>query len=160
MTLSVSLTSTPVNVSLAGGQIAVNLTPTQVAVALAGVGPQGATGPAGPAGASLRWSEVTSSSQQMASGNGYVLNNSSRVTAILPPSADFGDTVRVVGKGAGGWLLAQNAGQTIHFGSQNTTTGTAGGLASQSVFDAVELLCTTMNSDWTVLSSQGNLTVT
>lgn len=129
-------------------------------VSVAEQGPAGPPGPAGPAGSGLAWNEITASTQAMAPNNGYVANNPSRVALTLPPTAAFGDVVRVSGKGAGGWLITQNAGQTIHFGSTATTTGAGGSVASNLIFDAVELLCITANSDFSVLSAQGNLTVT
>jgi len=67
--------------------------------------------------------------------------------------------VRITGKGVGGWLLAQNSGQTIYFGSSTTTTGVTGSLASTAQRDGVELVCVTANNDWNVLSVQGNITV-
>jgi hypothetical protein len=106
----------------------------------------------------ITWNEVTAS-QTMFVNNGYVANNSSQVVLALPPFSNFGEKIRVVGKGAGGWKITQNAGQTIHFGSQNTTTGVTGYLESQSTFDAIELLCTTANTNWTELSAQGNIIV-
>ncbi len=105
------------------------------------------------------WNEVTGATNMLVK-NGYVANNSSLVVLTLPPNPVFGDYVRVVGKGAGGWKVAQNSGQTIHFGAQSTTTGVSGFLQSQTTFDCVELLCTTANSDWTQVSSQGNITIT
>lgn len=90
---------------------------------------------------------------------GYVTNNSSLVTLTLSPLSSFGDRIRVIGKGAGGWMIAQGPGQVIHCGSQNTTVGIAGYIASQGTFDTLELLCTTANTNWTMLTISGNLTV-
>ena len=105
------------------------------------------------------WTEITTSTVALAVENGYVMNNASQVVGALPATAVFGSEIRIVGKGAGGWKIAQNSGQTIHFGNQNTTTGAAGSIASQNVFDCLDLLCITANTDWVAHSSQGNLTV-
>ena len=105
------------------------------------------------------WNEVSGPTAMLVQ-NGYVANNSSLVVLTLPPVAIFGSIVRAVNKGVGGWKIAQNAGQIIHFGNQNTTLGTGGSLQSQSNFDVVELLCTTENTNWTQLAAQGNITVT
>lgn len=56
--------------------------------------------------------------------------NSALVTASLPSTSSVGDLVWIVGKGVGGWKIAQNAGQKIHFGNQDTTTGAGGHLDS------------------------------
>lgn len=104
--------------------------------------------------------EVTSTSQTMAVNTGYIANNSALVTATLPSTSAVGDLVWIVGKGSGGWQIAQNAGQTIHFGNQDTTTGAGGSLDSTNQYDAIQLLCTSANTDWTCTGiSQGNISV-
>lgn len=107
----------------------------------------------------MTWSEVTGTSQSMAVNHGYILNNVALVTATLPATAAVGDIVAVVGSGSGGWAIAQNAGQTIHFGNQNTTTGAGGSLASTNRYDSIELICNIANTDWVARSSIGNITV-
>jgi hypothetical protein len=77
----------------------------------------------------------------------------------LPSTAALGSTLEVVGKGAGGWKIAQNALGQIHFGNINTTIGTGGSLASTLTYDAIRIVCTVANNEWTVLSVQGNITV-
>jgi hypothetical protein len=106
------------------------------------------------------WIEVTAASATMDSDTGYVTNNAGGVVLTLPAVAAFGSVFRVVGKNASGWLIAQNAGQTIHFGTSNTTTGVAGSLQSTAQYDCVELVCITANTDFVVRSSIGNITVT
>lgn len=105
------------------------------------------------------WTEVTGTSQAASVNNGYILNNAGLVTLTLPATAAVGEIIEVSGKGAGGWLVAQNSGQAIHFGNTNTTTGVAGSLASTNRYDTVKLLCITANTDFIVLSNIGNLTV-
>lgn len=105
--------------------------------------------------------EVTSTSQAMAINTGYIANNAALVTATLPAVSAVGDLVWIVGKGAGGWQIAQNAGQTIHFGNQNTTAGAGGHLDSANQYDAIQLLCTAANTDWTCTGIViGNIGVT
>ena len=104
------------------------------------------------------WTDVTGTSQAMAVNNGYTANNAGLVTLTLPSTAAYGTIMEVCGKGAGGWTIAQNSGQTIHFGNVNTTTGTGGSLSSTNRYDVVKLLCTIANTDFTVLSSVGNIT--
>jgi hypothetical protein len=109
----------------------------------------------------LTWNEETGTSATMAVDNGYVANNAALVTLTLPATAAFGTKIRVAGKGDGGWAIAQNAGQTIIWDeAASTTTGVGGSLASTDDYDAVELLCITADTDWVVLSSKGNITVT
>ncbi len=108
--------------------------------------------------AGLTWVEETTTSRSAAVGEGVVCNNGSLVTVTLPTTAAFGDVLALVGKGAGGWLLAQNASEIVHFLGTDTTTGVGGSLASTGVFDAVELVCTVADTEWTVRSSMGNIT--
>ncbi len=107
----------------------------------------------------LGWTDVTGTSQAMIADAGFVSDNAGLVTLTLPAVIAFGERIRVAGKGAGGWLIAQNAGQSINFGSTVTTTGAGGSLASTNAFDVVELLCVTANTQLVVLSSIGNITV-
>jgi len=96
----------------------------------------------------------------MSSDSGYIMNKAgTALVATLPATATEGTSIEIVGKGATGWSIAQQAGQTIHFGSSDTTTGTGGSLASTNQYDCVELICTVTDTDWTVRSVQGNLTV-
>ena len=114
----------------------------------------------GSSGGGIRWTNVTGTSQTASVNNGYIANNAGLVTVTLPSTAAVGNVVRVAGAGAGGWKVAQNASQLIHFGTAVTTTGTGGSLASVNQYDAVEMICITANTTWTVISSQGNITVT
>lgn len=107
----------------------------------------------------ITWTEVTTTSQAAAINNGYLANNAALVTVTIPTTAAVGSIVRVGGMGAGGWKVAQNASEQIHFGNQNTTSGTGGSLASTNQYDAVELICSVANTEWVVLSSIGNITV-
>lgn len=103
---------------------------------------------------------VTGTTVALAVNTRYVLNNAGLVTATLPPSAAVGDEIEILGRGAGGFLIAQNAGQTIHDGSVPSATGTGGSVASTDAHDTVKLVCIITNTDFDVESSQGNLTVT
>jgi hypothetical protein len=95
----------------------------------------------------------------MAVNNAYIANNAALVTLTLPDTAALGSVIEVVGKGAGGWKIAQNASEIIHFGNINTTTGTGGSLASTATYDAIRIVNTVANTEWTVLSVQGVITV-
>lgn len=116
-------------------------------------------GSGGSGTAYITWNEVTGTSQAALVDNGYLTNNAALVTVTLPTTAALGDIVAVVGVGAGGWLIAQNASEIIHFANADTTTGTGGSLASSHRRDSVELVCVVANTEWNVISSVGNLTV-
>lgn len=109
---------------------------------------------------SLKITEVTGTSQAMASDNGYIANNAGLVTLTLPTTIGLGERLQVVGKGTGLWRLAQNANQLIHFGILDTTTGVGGRLDATSQYDTIDLMCTVANLEFTVTSSVGTITVT
>lgn len=111
-------------------------------------------------GGVIAWTDVGGTSQAMAANNGYTANNLSLVTFTLPASCGYGKIFRIVGKGLGLWRIAQNAGQTMHFGNLDTTTGASGYIESTQQYDAIELLCTVEDTDFTVINGpQGDLTV-
>ncbi len=106
------------------------------------------------------WSVVTGTSQAGVAGNGYIANNAGLVTVTLPSTSAVGDIIAVTGiNNATGWRVAQNAGNTIFFGTSTTTPGVGGSLSSSATRDSVYLLCVTANAAWNVLNSVGNLTV-
>lgn len=101
--------------------------------------------------------EITGTTQAAAVNTKYYANNAGLVTITLPATAAQGDQVLIRGKGAGGWKLAQNSGQTIH-GASDTTTGVGGSLASQARYDCVTVECITANTDFIIINQRGTLT--
>ena len=95
----------------------------------------------------------------MVEDTGYIANNAAQVDLALPLTSALGSILKINGKGAGGWIISQNAGQTIHFLAQDTTTGVGGSLASSTQYDCVTIRCITATTDWVVESVVGNLTV-
>lgn len=108
----------------------------------------------------IPWTDVTGTSASMAIKNAYLADNAGLVTLALPAIAAQFSVVKVAGFGVGGWIVAQNAAQLIHFGSATTTTGVTGSLASTNRYDCCTLICVVANTTWTVLDSVGTLTVT
>lgn len=79
----------------------------------------------------LAWQTVSGATKQAEQHYGYVLTNSQQVTITLPASGNVGDVFRVSGAGAGGWKIAQNAGQSILAGNFTlVTTNIVGWTAS------------------------------
>jgi hypothetical protein len=105
------------------------------------------------------WNNITTTSATMVAANGYVTNNVGLVTLTLPALANVGDTFLIQGQGAGGWRIAQNAGQIIHFGAVDTTLGASGYLESTNRYDSIEVVCTVDDTEFAILSSpQGIIT--
>ena len=111
-------------------------------------------------GGGMTWTEVTGTSHSMAIDSGYIANNGSLVTLTLPSTAAVGTAISVIGKGAGGWLIAQNTGQSIRISGSTTTVGVGGSLASNTAGDSINLICTTANTVWTARGApQGIITI-
>lgn len=108
----------------------------------------------------MAWSEVTTT-QQASVNNGYIANNAVIPAVItLPTTAAVGTWLSLCGKGVGGWRLAQNAGQKVHLGFYDTTAGTGGFLDSTHQYDALQLICTVANTEWTAVGVVGDISVT
>jgi hypothetical protein len=102
---------------------------------------------------------VTGTTQTLAANTVYMANNASVVTFTLPATAAIGDYYKIVGYGAGGWTVAQNASQQINVGNEATTSGTGGSVSSSNQYDAVEIYCGTANDGFVGHVVQGQLTV-
>ena len=107
----------------------------------------------------ISWTEITAATIALVADNGYILNRAGGVAATLPATAAVGTIIAIVGQGAGGWTVAQNANQIIHFSGVDTSTGIAGSLASTNRYDSFEMICTVTDLEWVVRSSMGNITI-
>ena len=106
------------------------------------------------------WTDVTGASVALAVNNGYTLDRASAVTATLPATAVYGSIIEICAINTGLGVIAQNAGQTIWFSTQtHTTTGATGTVTFTSQYGSIKLLCTTANTDFTVLRSSGSFTI-
>lgn len=109
--------------------------------------------------AAFSWSVITAD-QNAAVNNGYICNKAGLLTLTLPTTSAVGSIIRVTGMNTNlGWKIAQGTGQIIHFGNTDTTTGAGGSLASTLKYDAIHIVCNVANTEWIVLSGQGNITI-
>lgn len=95
----------------------------------------------------------------MSANNGYRTTAGTRVTLTLPASAPVDSIIQIVGVGAGGWRVAQNANQQIHFGNHSSTVGLSGRLDSMHHRDSLVMQCVVANNEWQVTSAVGNIDV-
>ncbi|MGL4947072.1 MAG: hypothetical protein ACRC4X_05340 [Cetobacterium sp.] len=107
----------------------------------------------------LPYTEVTTATQALAVDNAYGANNASQIVFTLPATAALGSVIEIAGVGAGGWRIAQNASQQIHFGNLSTTVGTGGRIDSTHRRDTIEIRNVVANNEWVVMSSIGNMDV-
>lgn len=111
-------------------------------------------------GGGFTWTDVTGTSATLAVNNGYVADNAGLVTLTLPATANIGDTIKIMGKGAGGWTIVENTNQQIHLGNV-ATTATTGSVSSSNQYDSIEIVCITSGAStiWSTQAAVGNLTI-
>ena len=97
-------------------------------------------------GGGLPWIGVSGTTQACDVNHGYITQNAGLTTYTLPAIAAIGDTVRIQGLGAGGWVLTANTGQTIQVGSSATSSG--GTVASTNRYDCIEVVCIVADTTW------------
>lgn len=102
---------------------------------------------------------VHTTNATLTTNSGNIANNASQLILTLPTTAAVGSTVEVVGLGAGGWRIGQNASEKIYFGNTTTTTGTGGYIESTHSKDAVRLVCVVADTEWSVVSSVGIINI-
>lgn len=106
------------------------------------------------------WQNVTAASVQLRNNTGYTCNaGASLIAFTLPLLANIGDWIEIVGFSSGGWKIAQNANQSIRFNGLASTTGVVGYVASLTQYDCIKLRCSTANLVWSVVTSEGSITV-
>lgn len=109
----------------------------------------------------LVWTEVVIATQTIVARQAYIATSTggSQLVFTLPATAAVGDIFSIVGNGAGGWKIAQNASQIIKMSGTTTTAGTGGSMTSGTRYDAVEIICIVTNTTFAVRNSQGTLTL-
>lgn len=110
--------------------------------------------------AGFSWTTVSGTSQAMLSNNGYIANNAGLVTLTLPVTSTVGDEIDIIGKGAGGWTIAQGAGQQLVIGNVSSTVGAGGSVSSTNAKDSLQIICTAANTEWTILGAPQSLGLT
>jgi hypothetical protein len=109
-------------------------------------------------GEGFKWNNQTTDLNPVVVENGYAANKpGSTLQLTLPTGAAFGSVVKVMGVGFRGWQLNAGTGQSIIFGSSETSSG--GYLASTNQYDQVTVVCSPSSLIWIVDSAVGNLTV-
>lgn len=105
------------------------------------------------------WETITSTSHAMEISKGYIPNNVALVTFTLPTTAEVGSEIKLMGLGAGGFKIAQNASQTITHLSKASTVGVMGYVASTDKYDCFTLRCAETDTHFRVINPDGNITV-
>ena len=104
-------------------------------------------------GGGVSWTNISGTSQAIVVNNGYIPNNAGLVTLTLPATAAIGSIIDIAGLGAGGWRIAQNAGQNIQVGSSSTTVGVGGSVSSVNRYNSIKLVCIVADTTFSTLCS-------
>lgn len=109
-------------------------------------------------GQGLTWQNI-SASQTLAVNNGYQCTGGAALSLLLPATSAIGDIIEITLDGSTSWTVTQAAGQAIRLGSNVTTGGAGGSLASTAQGDTIRIVCSVANLRWNVISMIGNITI-
>lgn len=111
-------------------------------------------------GGGMTITEVTADVSPMVVDNGYITNKAGTACSLaLPTTCAVGKVLKVVGKGATGWVVTQAAGQQIMFGDASSTLGATGSVASSLQYDCITMTCVTADTIFVIDSAVGNITI-
>ncbi len=99
----------------------------------------------------IPWNAITSTSGNLLVNEGFIINNASQVSMLLPATAALGSVISIQGYGAGGWKITQNDGQNIQIGGVSSTVGTGGSVASVNRHNSLTLVCVVPNTTFSCL---------
>jgi hypothetical protein len=107
---------------------------------------------------SLIWVNQTADLNPLVKAHAYQANKAGTAAALtLPTGATFGDTIRVQGFGATGWVLNAGVGQTIIVEAKATTV--AGSVTFTNANDYIQVTASSTTTTWFATAHGGNLTV-
>jgi len=109
-------------------------------------------------GSSFTWQAI-GASQALAASNGYFCTAGGALVLTLPAVSAVGATIEVALDGSTSWSIAQNAGNQVRIGNQQTTAGAGGSLTSTAQGNCLTLVCQTANARWVATKITGNITV-
>lgn len=111
-------------------------------------------------GGGTTWS-VISANQTIVAGQSYLVDTSGgAISLALPATATVGDYFRIYNLNSANQVtVTQGVGQRIRIASSLTTSGVGGSITTTNAGDSLEIVCTTANTNFSVVSLIGNITV-
>ena len=77
----------------------------------------------------------------------------------MPVKSQFGDRIEIMYDTGTGYIIAQNAGQSIKINNSSSTVGTGGSVASTNYSNMISIVCSVANTKWFAESASGNFKV-
>jgi hypothetical protein len=113
------------------------------------------------AAGSFSWSVNSLTAISLSANVGYILTNAAAQTCTLPITVVAGALFEITeaSSSTGLFTLAQNAGQVIRFGAQTTTAGATGSIVATQQGNSLRFVCTTANTNFSVVNSVGNFII-
>ena len=102
----------------------------------------------------LSFSEITTDTNA-AVNNGYICNDGAVITVTLPATFAQGDAVYIFGKGAGGWRVEPNTGDTIYHLADDVDDSEY--FASGDSRTCIRIYAITDNADWEIVKLEGDI---
>ena len=106
---------------------------------------------------SLTWTVDTTTPINVNVTEAHIANAGGAITFNLPAAAGVGDGFAFFDLGGNGFIIQNQAGQTIRLGNQVTSSG--GTITSTAIGDVIWMVCAVANTTFLVYSAQGNLTL-
>ena len=111
-----------------------------------------------PGASGVSWITVTSSPVSMTPNTGYIDRSVGATNYMLPATSSIGDVLFVVGTGLG-YEIHLDVGQSIFLGTEQIQ-GPGGYIASLNSGNSNYLVATLADTEWRVISTQGNFMTT
>ena len=115
---------------------------------------------AAPAAAVLGITQLNNinTSTAMVTNQGYLNTGGGTVTLTLPTTSAVGDMLVIINNTISLFTIAQNSGQFIKLGTNQTTLGVTGFVGINDAYVTLTLICISANTGWVALSAMGNFT--
>lgn len=99
--------------------------------------------------------QVVSIPTLMTANTGYIVNSAGNIIMTMPAAAAVGTIIEICGISFGNWIMALNVGQSIKYNSSTAITS----ITSTNPTDTLRIVCTVANTEFIVLSGEGNPTI-
>lgn len=105
----------------------------------------------------ITWTREAGAAVAMTNNHGYINAAAGLTTFTLPLVSPVGSVIEIIGEGAGGWRVSQNAGQYIRLNNNTSTVGVGGYIASAHAYTTIKLITRVANTVFEIARTNDNL---